>query len=100
MYFLFCSNFKPFIFHIKKTSFSDVFKAMFCNPNAIENQTKVLTIEDFESEVVAKLLEFMYKTKLENEGDYCSTELLLLSDKYNVVELRTLCEQTLAESIR
>lgn len=73
---------------------------MFCNPNATENQTKVLTIEDFESEVVAKLLEFMYKTKLENEDDYCSTDLLLLADKYNVVELRTLCEQTLAESIR
>ena len=73
---------------------------MFCNPNASENQSNVANIVDFESEALEKLLEFMYKAKLEKEADYCSTDLLLLSDKYNVGELRTLCEQALADDGR
>ena len=49
--------------------------------------------------MVEKMVEFIYRNKLTRKVDYCSTDLLLLSDKYNIVRLRCECEKALVQEI-
>jgi len=72
---------------------------MFSKENTIENTKNEVEVKDFESNIVANLIRFLYSDELIDQALYISLELLLLADKYNVVGLRRECEKALAISI-
>jgi hypothetical protein len=72
---------------------------MFNNPKAIENIENKVTIGNCDPDMLGRMLEFMYKNKLEDDKDFCSTDLLILADRFNVVGLRVECEKHLSRKI-
>ncbi len=72
---------------------------MFSKENAIENTKIEVEVKDFEPNIVANFIKFLYSDELIDQALYISLDLLLLADKYNVVGLRKECEKALAISI-
>jgi len=69
---------------------SPVFNAMFIH-NMTENQKKEIEIEDLEIETVQDMLKYMYAGKIENLNTR-SPRLLEAADKYQLSELKEICE--------
>ena len=72
---------------------------MFTNENVIENTNNQVEVDDFEPNIVANFIKFLYTDELLDTALYNSLDLLLLADKYNVEALRKGCEKALAKSI-
>ncbi|XP_073821148.1 speckle-type POZ protein-like [Musca autumnalis] len=77
---------------------SSVFAAMFEHETMAENKTNQIIINDFEPAVIRELLTFMYSDTAPNiEG--VVGELLAAADKYDVEQLKGLCESVLNNDI-
>ncbi|XP_057318494.1 speckle-type POZ protein B-like [Microplitis mediator] len=75
---------------------SPVFFAMFTHEMK-ENRESEVTIPDIEPEVFNKLLEFIYTDKITNL-DADAAYLLEAADKYQLLNLKSLCEESLSKS--
>ena len=69
---------------------SPVFHAMFVH-NMTESQEKKIEIEDLDIETVKDMLKYMYAGKIENLNTR-SPRLLEAADKYQLSELKEICE--------
>lgn len=76
---------------------SDVFRAMFVHDTAEVRLARV-DIEDLDSEVVAAMLDYIYKGTVDMPAGK-ETGLLVAADKYNLSGLKSLCETTLCSSL-
>ena len=76
---------------------SEVFKAMLCMDGE-EAKNNRLVIKDFEQEQVSAMLVFIYTGKIEDDVTV-EPELLLLADKYDLPDLVSHCEQSLAKEL-
>ncbi|XP_005188862.2 speckle-type POZ protein-like [Musca domestica] len=77
---------------------SSVFSAMFEHETMTENETNQILINDFEPVVIKEMLIFMYSDSAPNiEG--MAGELLAAADKYDVEQLKCLCEMVLNNEI-
>jgi len=72
---------------------SPVFNAMFIH-NMTENQRKEIDIEDLDIETVKDMLKYMYAGKIDNLNTR-SPRLLEAADKYQLPELKEICEEVL-----
>lgn len=72
---------------------SPVFNAMFIH-NMTENQKKEIDIEDLDIETVRDMLKYMYAGKIDNLNTR-SPRLLEAADKYQLSELKEICEEVL-----
>jgi len=78
---------------------SPVFKAML-QADMKEKQTKEIFIEDFNSKTVAEMLYFMYTgdISLDDMGDVAS-DLLRVAAKYQLDDLKEMCEEKLVSNL-
>jgi len=76
---------------------SPVFNAMFMH-NMTENQEKKIDIEDLDIETVRDMLKYMYAGKIENLNTR-SPRLLEAADKYQLSELKEICEESLCDNL-
>ncbi|KAI1695703.1 BTB/POZ domain-containing protein [Ditylenchus destructor] len=75
---------------------SEVFRKMFSLPLE-EAESGIVEIDDFSSEAIAAMLEYMYTMAVKNEVmEKLAPELLALADKYTVIPLKDMCEVYLA----
>lgn len=72
------------------TSCSPVFDAMLKN----DTEEKILEIKDIRSEVLNELFKYIYCAKVD-DIDKIDSELLIAAEKYNVIALKSLCEESL-----
>ncbi|XP_073831950.1 speckle-type POZ protein-like [Musca autumnalis] len=75
---------------------SEVFAAMFRN-DTLEAKTNRVTIDDMDAETIQEMLKFMYSAKEVSKN--LTTKLLPAADKYALLDLRTMCEKRLMETI-
>jgi len=76
---------------------SPVFNAMF-NHNMTENQSREVEIPDLDLETVKDMLKYMYAGKIDNLNTR-SPRLLEAADKYQLSELKQICEEVLCDSL-
>ena len=76
---------------------SDVFDAMFSH-NFQETKSNRVIITDLEPEAVVEMLRFMYNNRVQSL-DRVSRHLLAAADKYNIQDLKEICERSLCESM-
>lgn len=76
---------------------SSVFASMFEHDLA-EKRTNVIQISDSRSEIIEAVLHYIYSGKCSLVKDKAA-EILPVADKYNLNELRNLCEQTLKSNL-
>ena len=77
---------------------SSYFKAMFAS-GMKENRVSEIDITDFDGNVIASMLKFMYSGKVE-DLDNQAKELLVAADKYDVAALKEMCERALAKTVK
>ena len=77
---------------------SKVFNAMFSH-NTEEKRNKLITIEDFDSDVVHAMLKYIYSGQVKDLTKEIVKGLLLAADKYNLMGLKDTCEATLCKTI-
>ncbi|KAL7675130.1 hypothetical protein ACOME3_001399 [Neoechinorhynchus agilis] len=89
-------------FNVHKTILaarSPVFKVMLTSSYTTENQSGQVKIEEFSPHTINYFLEFLYAGQLSKcDCDYI--ELFRVADKYEVSDLRLLCEQKLVALIK
>ena len=76
---------------------SDVFDAMFSHDFSEKHDNKVV-IEDLEAEAVLEMLRFIYQGKV-IQMDRVNKSVLIAADKYNIVDLKESCENSLCNSM-
>lgn len=75
---------------------SPVFKAMFTHPTT-ENETGSIQLEDTDKSTMNKLLQYLYTGELCPE--LVNVDLLIVADKYDVQDLKVLCEEQLVKRL-
>ncbi|XP_057318312.1 speckle-type POZ protein B-like [Microplitis mediator] len=75
---------------------SPVFSAMFTHEMK-ENRESEVTIPDIDPEIFNKMLEFIYTDEI-NNLDADAAYLLEAADKYQLLNLKSLCEESLSKS--
>lgn len=78
-------------------SSSPVFDRMFSN-SMKEKISGVVVIEDIRPPIFEKLLGYMYTSEIESE-DYLIQEIMIASDKYEINDLKLICEKLLGEKL-
>ncbi|KAH9389955.1 hypothetical protein TYRP_007504, partial [Tyrophagus putrescentiae] len=73
---------------------SPVFDAMFSNKNTIEAQTSVVNISDVSADVMKDFLLFIY-SGIKPKSDRLTVYLLEAANKYQVLDLKIMCENHL-----
>lgn len=76
---------------------SDVFEAMF-RSDMIESNQNTVTIEDVDPDVLEEFFRFIYTGKVLKIKERVN-ELLIAAEKYNIKELKVLCEQTMIKCL-
>lgn len=74
---------------------SDVFRAMFEHSDTIESERSTLRIDDFGSDAIGAMLEYIYTGCCSTSSACRPEELLGLADKYNLTYLKSYCEEQL-----
>ncbi|XP_033227370.1 TD and POZ domain-containing protein 4-like [Belonocnema kinseyi] len=77
---------------------SPVFDRMLSLPMK-ETLTGIVEIEDLKSEVFEEMLRFIYTNEFDAEGDYHLKEMMVAADKYEIDDLKSKCEDILAERL-
>ncbi|XP_065206322.1 speckle-type POZ protein B-like [Planococcus citri] len=77
---------------------SPVFSAMFKYDDMQETETKCVNIPDIEENVLKELLRYIYTGKVEKLEDLAGG-LLAAADKYDLTELKDMCEIELIENL-
>lgn len=76
---------------------SEVFLAMFKNEMK-EKEEKKIEIPDIDGNILSKLLEYIYCGEIKSL-DECAYEMLTAADKYQMKDLKTLCEHLLSSKL-
>jgi len=79
------------------TGRSPVFKAMFTG-DMVENRSSKVVIKDFDEDTVIELIHYIYSGNARNL-DRKAVDLLAAADKYDLNELRDICETHLCNEI-
>lgn len=74
---------------------SPVFARMLSNKNYKETQQSVMTITDTSKDVFKIFLEFVYNADIPIVTIYGATELIKLAEKYDLGDLKHICENIL-----
>jgi len=100
-------NFSDFVIECKAKEFkvhknilgirSPVFEKMFAH-DTVENRESKVIIDDIEPDIMQVLLRYMYTGDLDGVDSNASL-LILAADKYQLLELKTLCEDYLIKAI-
>lgn len=77
---------------------SDVFRAMFEHSGTIESERSTLRIDEFSSDAIGAMLEYIY-TGCCSSSTCRPQELLGLADKYNLTYLKCCCEEQLIAKV-
>ncbi|XP_014227261.1 speckle-type POZ protein A-like [Trichogramma pretiosum] len=77
---------------------SPVFKAMFTY-DMIENQSKLVEMKDVSLEAAIEMLRYIYTGGVKNNEISLTIELLKVSDKYELEELKKKCGQILSSNL-
>merc|ERR1711902_139031 len=72
---------------------SEFFSAMLSHP-CMESRNDEMVVEDFDAPTVELFIDFLYKAGLQEKG--CTTQLLVMADKYGVRGLKKVCQNYLA----
>jgi len=64
----------------------------------VESKINTVEITDFEDEVVAGMLEYMYTAQVESLNEKAA-DLLQIAEKYDLQGLKEECEYTIAENL-
>uniref|UniRef100_A0A8R1TM96 BTB domain-containing protein n=2 Tax=Onchocerca TaxID=6281 RepID=A0A8R1TM96_ONCVO len=76
---------------------SEVFKAMFSYDQLIESTEKKVIIEDAEYEAVRCMLRYMYTGEMEVDSEIAN--VLILAERYQIDDLKLICERELCTQI-
>ena len=76
---------------------SKVFKAMFAN-DMIEKHDNQCIIEDIECDVFKEFLSFIYRGK-SSKMESMAEPLLIIADKYEILDLKDICEDSIFSDI-
>ncbi|XP_073836747.1 protein roadkill-like [Musca autumnalis] len=76
---------------------STVFDAMFRN-DFLENQTNRITIDDIDADVLEEMLKYIYTGDDDNIPKEMASELLMVADKYALMDLQEMCVKILIDS--
>jgi len=79
------------------SSRSAVFQRMFRN-KMVENLESSMTISDFDPCIVESMVKYMYSAEVDNLEEEAD-RLLVAADKYDLEELKELCEVTLTQNL-
>ncbi|XP_014227701.1 kelch-like protein 13 [Trichogramma pretiosum] len=74
---------------------SPVFKAMF-NHDMLEKQSQIIDMIDVSYEAAVEMLRYIYTGDVGNDENSLTTELLAVSDKYQLDDLKYRCEKILS----
>eukprot|EP00088_Acartia_fossae_P068928 TRINITY_DN8858_c0_g1_i1.p1 TRINITY_DN8858_c0_g1~~TRINITY_DN8858_c0_g1_i1.p1 ORF type:complete len:394 (+),score=91.00 TRINITY_DN8858_c0_g1_i1:45-1226(+) len=77
---------------------STVFEAMFSHSSMLEAQSSIVNIEDLDADVVQDMIKYIYSgrtTSLSTKAD----RLLSAAEKYDLRELKGMCETSLCDTI-
>ncbi len=76
---------------------SDVLQAMFSHEDTSESQTGIVEIKDLNPTCLKEFLHYIYFNRLSQNVKLAEEvkDLLIAAEKYNVVDLKTLCENKL-----
>uniref|UniRef100_A0A6V7J1V5 BTB domain-containing protein n=1 Tax=Bracon brevicornis TaxID=1563983 RepID=A0A6V7J1V5_9HYME len=88
-------------YHVHKVMLaarSTVFKAMLTHNEFEENRTRIINIVDYEPEVIAGMIEFIYTDKVTNL-EVLADRLIGAAHKYELKRLRTMCEGALGQCL-
>ncbi|KAL7298480.1 hypothetical protein TKK_0008264 [Trichogramma kaykai] len=77
---------------------SSVFRAMFKHEKG-ENKTQSVDMVDIAYETAAELLRYIYTGSVENQELFQAMDLLAASDKYQLEELKSVCEQMIGSNL-
>ncbi|XP_073814354.1 uncharacterized protein [Musca autumnalis] len=77
---------------------SEVFAAML-SCDFLENQTNRITIDDIDADVLKEMLKYMYTGEDDNIPEEMASDLLMVADKYALMDLQERCEYILICSI-
>ncbi|KAL7286064.1 hypothetical protein TKK_0019672 [Trichogramma kaykai] len=77
---------------------SQVFATMF-KIDMKESKNNVVEIDDLNAETIEGMLQFVYTRKVKKLNENIVLNLLMASDKYQIEDLKTLCENYLYQSI-
>ena len=86
------------VFHKSLLSkISDVFQNMVDNPNFIESQNGVITMNDVSPNTIKAFHNLLYHSKIEDTD--LDVQLMIFCDKYNIKPMVNLCSQLLQKKI-
>lgn len=68
------------------------------NAELLESETKEVTIKDINGETMFELLRFIYTGKANNLKSV-AFDLLYAAEKYDLIELKSICAKSLAENL-
>ncbi|KAI6176753.1 Protein roadkill [Aphelenchoides bicaudatus] len=77
---------------------SPVFKAMFSHQGLAENATNCLEITDLNAQTIKGMLQFVYSGSVTDLNNVAFS-LLAAADKYEIKQLKTLCEHALCTAL-
>ena len=78
------------------TAHSDVFSAMFQHKESVETSQSCLKITDFNSQIVSKMLKYLYSGQLsEKLANESMIELLKIAEKYQLELLKSTTQEKL-----
>jgi hypothetical protein len=77
---------------------SPVFAAMFEHELMVENQKKLVEIKDIDFSVFNEMMRFMYYKRVENMK-VVAQDLLVAADKYDLEELKLVCQEYLLHDL-
>lgn len=75
---------------------SEVFAAMFCT-DCLETNTKRITIEDMNADIVEEMLNYMYTNQI--MANDMASDLFAAANKYALLDLQRMCESILMQAM-
>ncbi|KAL7298423.1 hypothetical protein TKK_0008214 [Trichogramma kaykai] len=77
---------------------SPVFKAMF-DHDMLEKKSKSVDMTDVSYETAVEMLRYIYTGSVENQELFQAMDLLAVADKYQLEELKSVCEQMIGSNL-
>jgi hypothetical protein len=66
--------------------------------DSIDTDNDIMAMDEFDAETVEKMIQFLYKGRLEREN-YISVRLLTLANRYEIIKLKHRCEAALIDTL-